>query len=101
MQRIIKAAIAALWFMLLTLPVLGIKLNVAAKSVVWRFDRLLALGAGIFVLALIWDWCFSRKAAGTKIISLPNGLTWAKLLMPSKTALVSGWAVLWCWPLCW
>ena len=72
MQRIIKAAIAALWFMLLTLPVLGIKLNVAAKSVVWRFDRLLALGAGIFVLALIWDWCFSRKAAGTKIINLPQ-----------------------------
>ena len=72
MQRILKAAITALWFMLLTLPVLGIKLNVAAKSVVWRFDRLLALGAGIFVLALIWDWCFSRKAAGTKIINLPQ-----------------------------
>ena len=63
MQRIIKAAIAALWFMLLTLPVLGIKLNTAAKTVVWRFDRIFALGAGIFVLALIWDWCFSRKAA--------------------------------------
>ena len=53
MQRILKAAIAALWFMLLTLPVLGIKLNTAAKTVVWRFDRILALGAGIFVLALV------------------------------------------------
>ena len=72
MQRIIKAAIAALWFMLLTLPVLGIKLNTVAKTVDWRFDRIFALGAGIFVLALIWDWCFSRKAAGTKIISLPQ-----------------------------
>lgn len=80
MQRILKAAIAALWFMLLTLPVLGIKLNVATKSVVWRFDRIFALGAGIFVLALIWDWCFSRKAAGVKIVTLPKCLNLAEII---------------------
>ena len=80
MQRILKAAIAALWFMLLTLPVLGIKLNTVAKTVVWRFDRIFALGAGIFVLALIWDWCFSRKAAGVKIVTLPKCLNLAEII---------------------
>ena len=80
MQRILKAAIAALWFMLLTLPVLGIKLNTVAKTVVWRFDRIFALGAGIFVLALIWDWCFSRKAAGFKIVTLPKCLNLAEII---------------------
>ena len=80
MQRIIKAAIAALWFMLLTLPVLGIKLNTVAKTVDWRFDRIFALGAGIFVLALIWDWCFSRKAAGVKIVTLPKCLNLAEII---------------------
>ena len=80
MQRILKAAIAALWFMLLTLPVLGIKLNTVAKTVDWRFDRIFALGAGIFVLALIWDWCFSRKAAGVKIVTLPKCLNLAEII---------------------
>ena len=80
MQRILKAAIAALWFMLLTLPVLGIKLNTAAKTVDWRFDRIFALGAGIFVLALIWDWCFSRKASGMKIVTLPKCFNLAEII---------------------
>lgn len=80
MQRILKAAIAALWFMLLTLPVLGIKLNTVAKTVDWRFDRIFALGAGIFVLALIWDWCFSRKATGVKIVTLPKCLNLAEII---------------------
>ena len=66
--------------MLLTLPVLGIKLNTVNNTVVWRFDRILALGAGIFVLAVIWDWCFSRKASGQPLVHLPQGFSLAGLL---------------------
>ncbi|WP_297669382.1 branched-chain amino acid ABC transporter permease [uncultured Desulfovibrio sp.] len=80
MQRLFKAVLAALWFMLLTLPVLGIKLNTVEHSVTWRLDRILGLGAGIFVLALLWDWCFSRKAAGRPLVSLPAGFSHATAL---------------------
>lgn len=73
MQRVIKAAIAALWFMLLTLPVLGLKLNTIERTVTWRLDRIALLGIAIFGLALLWDWCFSRKARGLAIIKLPAG----------------------------
>lgn len=73
MQRVIKAAIAALWFMLLTLPVLGIKLNSIERTVAWRLDRIALLGVAIFGLAILWDWCFSRKARGLGIIKLPDG----------------------------
>ena len=73
MQRVIKAAIAALWFMLLTLPVLGLKLNTIERTVTWRLDRIALLGIAIFGLALLWDWCFSRKARGVAIIKLPAG----------------------------
>lgn len=73
MQRVIKAAIAALWFMLLTLPVLGIKLNTIERTVAWRLDRILLLGIAIFGLAMLWDWCFTRKARGLAIIKLPDG----------------------------
>ncbi len=74
MRRSLKALLTALWFMLLTLPVMGIKLNTLDKSVQWRFDRILWLGLGVFVLALIWDWCFSRKARGLPLLRLPAGL---------------------------
>ncbi|MBQ9452565.1 MAG: branched-chain amino acid ABC transporter permease [Desulfovibrio sp.] len=80
MQRMFKAIVTALWFMLLTLPVLGIKLNTVEHSVTWRFDRLFALGAGIFLLALLWDWCFSRKAAGQPVLRLPACLSLAAAL---------------------
>ena len=73
MQRVIKAAIAALWFMLLTLPVLGLKLNTIERTVTWRLDRIALLGVAIFGLAMLWDWCFSRKARGQAIIKLPAG----------------------------
>lgn len=73
MQRVIKAAVAALWFMLLTLPVLGIKLNTIERTVAWRLDRIALLGVAIFGLAILWDWCFSRKARGLSIIKLPDG----------------------------
>ncbi|WP_165175302.1 branched-chain amino acid ABC transporter permease [Desulfovibrio sp. ZJ369] len=74
MRRSLKALLTALWFMLLTLPVMGIKLNTLDKSVQWRFDRILWLGLGVFVLALIWDWCFSRRAKGLPLLCLPAGL---------------------------
>lgn len=73
MQRVIKAAVAALWFMLLTLPVLGLKLNTIERTVTWRLERIALLGVAIFGLALLWDWCFSRKARGLAIIKLPAG----------------------------
>ena len=83
MQRVIKAAVAALWFMLLTLPVLGLKLNTIERTVTWRLDRIALLGIAIFGLALLWDWCFSRKARGLAIIKLPAGFG----LAPAMAAL--------------
>lgn len=69
MQRCYKAAIASLWFMVLTFPVLGIHLHTVERMVSWRLERVLGLGFGIFLLALLWDWCFSRKASGQGMFS--------------------------------
>ena len=43
MRRIFKAVLTAIWFMVLTLPVMGIKLNTLDQTVQWRFDRILWL----------------------------------------------------------
>ncbi len=71
--RIIKAAIAAIWFMVLTFPIVGIQVNTSAKAVNWRWDRITGMGIGIFALALLWNWCFERKALGLPIFKeLPD-----------------------------
>ena len=66
-----KALLASCWFMLLTLPVMGIRLNSVDQTVEWRLDRVVLLGVGIFFLSMLWNWCFSRKAKGLPPVSLP------------------------------
>ena len=74
MQYLTKALLAACWFMLLTFPVMGIKLNSVDQTVEWQFDRVILLGVAIFFLSMLWNWCFSRKARGIPLIRLPEGL---------------------------
>lgn len=69
-----KALLASCWFMILTLPVMGIRLNSVDQTVEWRLDRVALLGAGIFFLSLLWNWCFRRKARGLPIFSPPAAL---------------------------
>ena len=74
MHKLGKALITAVWFMVLTLPVMGIRLNRLENSVQWRFDRILALGVAIFFLSLLWNWCFARKARGLPLVAVPPAL---------------------------
>ena len=74
MHKLGKALITAVWFMVLTLPVMGIRLNLLENSVQWRFDRILALGVAIFFLSLLWNWCFARKARGLPLVAVPPAL---------------------------
>ena len=74
MHKLGKALITAVWFMVLTLPVMGIRLNLLENTVQWRFDRILALGVAIFFLSLLWNWCFARKARGLPLVTVPPAL---------------------------
>ena len=73
-RRVVKALLTAAWFMLLTLPVMGMRLNIVENSLQWRLDRVFALGGAIFFLALAWNWAFERKARGLPLFSLPPRL---------------------------
>lgn len=70
-----KALLASCWFMLLTLLVMGIRLNSVDQTVEWQLDRVALLGVAIFFLSMLWNWCFSRKARGQAIISLPQSVS--------------------------
>lgn len=73
MRHAVKALLVALWFMVLTFPLMGVRIHMLDNTLHWRWDRMVMLGAGIFVLALFWRWCFERKARGVPLIPLPAG----------------------------
>lgn len=75
MKQLVKAALVALWFMVLTLPLIGIKLDTINKSFSWQWDRIANMGIGIFFAALLWHYCFQRKGRGLPIIALPSRWT--------------------------
>lgn len=74
MSKLAKAFFTAIWFMLLTLPVMGIRLNLLENRIDWRFDRLVYLGIAVFFLTLLWNWCFSRKGRGLPLFQIPPGI---------------------------
>lgn len=48
------AAVSALWFMFLALPLLAVRVNTLHGEVEWRWGSLLWVGAGAFALTLLW-----------------------------------------------
>jgi branched-chain amino acid transport system permease protein len=48
------ASVTALWFMFLALPLLALRVDTLHQVVEWRWGALLWVGAGSFVLALLW-----------------------------------------------
>ncbi len=75
MQTIIKAGIVALWFMVLTFPLMGIQISAVDQSINIRYERVAFMGIGTFILAIIWHICFQRKALGLPIIPIPKGVS--------------------------
>lgn len=61
------AALTALWFAFLALPLLAVRVDTLHGVVEWRWVNLLWVGAGTFVLALLWQtalaWRQRRNSA--------------------------------------
>lgn len=63
-KRLLRAVLISLWFVVLTFPVLALKINTANKSVEFRWQRSLWIGIAIFSIAVFWLWYFDRKENG-------------------------------------
>ncbi len=65
-QEIKKSLLTALWFMFLTFPIMVIRVNTIEKTIEWRWERMAAVGLGIFLLSFVWRYLIRRKEAGKK-----------------------------------
>ena len=61
-----KSLLVSLWFMFLTFPVMVIRVNPIEKIVEWRWDNLLLVGAGSFILSFFWRHFINRRESGSK-----------------------------------
>jgi len=52
----------ALWFMFLTLPLLGLRVDPVARTVIWRWPALITLGLVVFSLVLVGRFWHRRSA---------------------------------------
>ena len=58
-----QSAIVALWFILLTLPIMVIKVNTIENVVVWRWMNIAGIGVCAFVLSFFWQIFIKKKSA--------------------------------------
>ena len=59
----------ALWFILLTFPIMVIRVNTIEQVVVWRWTNLIYVGIGSFVLSFLWQLFLKKKKQSSQTIS--------------------------------
>jgi branched-chain amino acid transport system permease protein len=61
-----KSLLVSLWFMVLTFPIMVIRVNTIHHTVEWRWHRMALVGIGAFFLSLLWRYLLTKKEAGLK-----------------------------------
>lgn len=65
MKGVVRSLLVSLWFMVLTFPILAIKISPLDGSIIWRLKNTLYLGIGIFLLAFVWRAMLVVKGLAT------------------------------------
>ena len=101
MNKLLKefrtSALSALWIMILTFPLMVIKVNTIASTVNWRWINLMWIGIGTFILSWLWRYLLDRKENGAGLekteeevprrFSLRKSLNEKKVRIPALSAL--------------
>lgn len=61
LKHIRTAALGSLWLMILTFPIMVIKVNFFDATVQWRWMNLVYVGVGAFALTWIWNFFLDKK----------------------------------------
>jgi len=62
-----KSLVISIWFMILTFPIMVIKVNTIENTVVWRWASLIGMGIGSFFMATLWRYLLDRKNMKSEI----------------------------------
>lgn len=102
-KEIKTSLITALWFMVLTFPIMVIKVNTIDNIVEWRWIRLAVVGIGVFFLSALYRYLLYRRKMGTrrdlkapklKLPGMKNTLTLDTAFFSQKKVAIPGGTVL-------
>jgi branched-chain amino acid transport system permease protein len=68
-----KSLVISLWFMLLTFPIMVIRVNTIEKVVEWRWRNMALVGIGAFLLSFVWRRLLDRRERGQKLAERCDG----------------------------
>ncbi|MFP4551588.1 MAG: ABC transporter permease subunit [Spirochaetales bacterium] len=60
-EQLKRSTLLTLWFVVLTFPIMIIRVNTVTDTIVWRWDRLLLIAIGAFVGSFVWNFFLGRK----------------------------------------
>ena len=65
-EQIKKSLFVSLWFMVLTFPIMVIRVNTIHNTVEWRWHRMFLVGIGVFFFSFLWRYLMKKKEVGLK-----------------------------------
>ena len=63
-EEIKQSVVVSLWFMMLTFPIMVIRVNPIEEVIQWRWHNMAFVGVGSFFLSLLWRFLLRRKELG-------------------------------------
>ena len=57
-----RSLLLAFWFVVLTFPIMVIRVNTITDTIEWRWDRLVLIAVGGFVGSFVWNYFQARKS---------------------------------------
>ncbi len=81
-SEIKKSTLTGLWFILLTFPIMVIRVNTVTKTIEWRWWNMLYIGLGFFALSFVWRYFLKKKELGAQKKSTEPG--WVQQIFADK-----------------
>jgi len=82
-----RSLLIALWFVFLTFPIMVIRVNTVERAIEWRWERMLIVGVGSFLISIVWRRLMQRAETGGRRgfrgIDLSRRLGSARLRQPA------------------
>src|SRR6056297_3597950 len=63
LKELRRSLLLSIWFMVLTFPIMVIRVNTITNTIEWRWERLILIGIGSFVGSWLWNYSEQRKIA--------------------------------------
>lgn len=73
LKAIRNSVLVALWIMVLTFPIMVIRVNTITNTIDWRWGNLLMTGVGSLVVAHVWRYFLHRAPRGARRSTVQNG----------------------------